>query len=220
MSRHALLIIYKSLVTKSLGNLKKAVFKELGFESIKCRRKCMRFFNIVQNREFWPPSEDVFSKVINFFNTRFTDDSILTVYHKNVSKLPFFPYQISECNKIYLSARRTNSLPSIKNSLLKKDRLTPNFHFFIYNRNTLQLITGFRFRLSHFNEQKFDYNLPDGIKCSCSMQVKINVQFFPALPLLKQISSYPLEWTLFHWLKIFKCTRYNWSTFLWTADLL
>lgn len=99
-----------------------------------------------------------------FFNTRFTDEGILTVYNKNVSEiLPFFLYKISECNKVYLSIRRANSLPSIKNSLLKRDRPTPNSHFNIYNPIISKLISGFRFRLSNLNEQKFDHNLSDGI---------------------------------------------------------
>ena len=67
-------------------------------------------------------------------NTRLNEES-LKIYHcrTDVFKYSFFPYAISEWNKLDLQIRKANSLLSFKNVLLKLGQPVPNSCFNIHN---------------------------------------------------------------------------------------
>ena len=73
----------------------------------------------------------------------------------DVFKYSFFPYAISEWNKLDLQIRKADSLLSFKNVLLKIGHPVPNSYFNIHNPVGLKLLTRLRIGLSHLNEHTF-----------------------------------------------------------------
>ena len=71
------------------------------------------------------------------------------------SNIHFFPYAISEWEKLDLQIRKANSLLSFKNALLKLGRLVPDSYFNIHNPVGLKALIRLRVGLSHLNEHKF-----------------------------------------------------------------
>ena len=115
------------------------------------------------------------------YNTRLKDRGLKT-YHcrTDVFKYSFFPYTISEWNRLGLRIHKANSLLSFKNALLKFGRPIPNSYFNIHTSVGLKLLTRLRVGLSHLNKHKFKHNFLNRINplCSCSFEVESTTHFF------------------------------------------
>ena len=90
------------------------------------------------------------------YNTSLNEGGLKSYYCRtDVFKYSFFPYAISEWNKLDLQIRKADSLLSFKNVLLKVGHPVPNSYFNIHNPVGLKLLTRLRIGLSHLNEHKF-----------------------------------------------------------------
>ena len=95
-------------------------YKELGLDTLKFRRWCKRLCMLYKVNTSGLPL--CLSKYIpkgnHSYNTRLNERGLKT-YHcrTDVFKYSFFPYAISEWNKLDLQIRKANSLLSFKNAL-------------------------------------------------------------------------------------------------------
>ena len=118
------------------GTSRAKLYKELGLETLKfrrwCRRLCMLYKVKTSGLSLYLPK--YIPKGNHPNNTRLNEES-LKIYHcrTDVFKYSFFPYAISEWNKLDLQIRKANSLLSFKNVLLKLGQPVPNSCFNIHN---------------------------------------------------------------------------------------
>ena len=98
----------------------------------------------------------------------------------DVFKYSFFPYAVSEWNKLEVQISKTKSLLSFKNVILKLGWPVPNSYFRIHNRVGLKLLTRLRVGISNLNEHKFKRNFSICINplCSCGLQVESTTHDF------------------------------------------
>ena len=117
----------------------------------------------------------------NPYNTQLNEEDLKT-YHcrTDVFKYYFFPYVISEWNKLDLEIRKANSLFSFKSALLNLGSSAPNSYCNIHNPVGLKLLSRLRVGLSRLNEHKFKHNFSNCINflCSCSLEVESTTHFF------------------------------------------
>ena len=96
-------------------------------------------------------------------------------------KYSFFPYSISEWNKLYPDLHNTKSYSTFRKSLLKSGQPSPNHVYKIHDPLGLKLLTRLRLGLSHLiKEQRFNYNFDSFVSplCSCSLEVESTKHFF------------------------------------------
>ena len=99
-------------------------------------------------------------------------------------KYSFFPYSISEWNKLDPDLRNAKSYSTFRKSLLTSGQPSPNNIYKIYDPLGLKLLTRLRLGLSDLNiEHRFNDNFDSCINalCSCSLEVESTKHFFPAL---------------------------------------
>ena len=165
------------------GTSRAKLYEGLGLETLKfwqwCRRLCMLYKVKTSGLSLY------LSKYIpkgNHSNNTRLNEGGLKIYHcrTGVFKYSFFPYAISERNKLDLQIRKANSLLSFKNVLLKLGWPFPKSCFNIHNPVGLKLLTRLRVGLSHLNGYKFKHNFPNCINplCSCSLEVESATHFF------------------------------------------
>ena len=73
-------------------------------------------------------------------------------------KYSFFPYSISEWNKLDPDLCNAKSYSKFRKSLLKSGRPSPNHIYKIHDPLGLKLLTRLRLGLSHLNEPRFNHN--------------------------------------------------------------
>ena len=158
-------------------------FKKLGLETLKFRRWCRRLCMLYKVKTSGLPL--YLSKYIpegnHSYNTQLNEVGLNT-YHcrTDVFKYSFFPYAISEWNKLDLQIPKASSLLSFKNALLKLGQPVPNLYFNKHNPVGLKVLTRLQVGLSHLNEHKFKHNFSNCIipLCSCSLEVGSASHFF------------------------------------------
>ena len=94
-------------------------------------------------------------------------------------KFSFFPWTITEWNKIDIKIR--NSPYSVfRNYLLNEIRPKPSPLYNIHNPSGIKLLTRLRLGLSHLNEHKFNHNFDDCVNpfCTCSLEPESTSHFF------------------------------------------
>ena len=94
-------------------------------------------------------------------------------------KFSFFPWTITECNKIDIKIQ--NSPYSVfRNNLLNEIRPKPSPLYNFHNPSGIKLLTRLRFGLSHMNEHKFNHNFDDCVNsfCMCSLEPESLSHFF------------------------------------------
>ena len=150
------------------GSSRERFYQELGLESLSDRRWYLFFLIVSGNspdylcsllpakqRSYDPARSNLFRNVTT---------------HKNVFLNSFFPYCISEWNKLGPNLRNSTSISIFKKNLLA-------FICSIYNINNppgLKLLTRLRVNLSHLREHKFHHNFLDTLNplCSCSLEIE------------------------------------------------
>ena len=92
--------------------------------------------------------------------TRNVNDIAAYQCRTDAFKFSFFPWTITEWNKIDIKIR--NSPYSVfRKYLLKEIRPKTSHLFSIPNPSGIKLLTRLRLRLSHLNEHKFNHNFDD-----------------------------------------------------------
>ena len=94
--------------------------------------------------------------------------------HTNYFNNTFFPYCVSEWNKLGSELRNSTSISSFKKALLIFIRPKGRSIFNIIDPLGLKLLTRLRVNLSHLNEHKFRHNFLDTINplCSCNSEIE------------------------------------------------
>ena len=92
----------------------------------------------------------------------------------------FFPYVISEWNKLDPDIRSLDSFPKFRMSVLNIIRPTASSVFLIRDMKGLKLLSRLRLGLSHLNEHKFNHGFRDTINplCNCSLEIESVSHFF------------------------------------------
>ena len=164
------------------GTSQLKIYKELGLESLKCRRWFRRLCFFYKLRFTQTPK--YFHNLIPLencmYNTR-NQDQIDTYYCRtDLFKYSSFPYTIVEWNKLDIILRNAKSFLIFKNSLLKIGRPIQNSIFKIHDPLGVKFLTRFRLGLSHLNEHRFRHNFQDCLNplCSCSLEVQSTTHFF------------------------------------------
>ena len=92
------------------------------------------------------------------YNTRNLDFVKTYLCRTDAFKYSFFPYSISEWNKLDPDLCNAKSYSKFRKSLLKSGRPSPNHIYKIHDPLGLKLLTRLRLGLSHLNEPRFNHN--------------------------------------------------------------
>ena len=97
-----------------------------------------------------------------------------------ISKTLFFPFGLSERNKLDLNIRNSTSFNSFKNKFLISIRSFAKYAFDIHNPLGNKLLTRLRLGLSHLHDHKFRHCFQDTLNplCECGKDVKSTLHFF------------------------------------------
>ena len=163
------------------GTSQSKIYKELGIESLRTRRWFRRLCTLYKIKTTGLPNylNDLIPKVTHHYQTRNSEDLATYQTRTNLLKYSFFPYTISEWNKLSCDIRNS-TYPVFRNHLLKIIRPEPDSVYNIQNNNGLKLLTRLRLGLSHLNEHRFNHNFQDCINplCTCSLDVESTEHFF------------------------------------------
>ena len=110
-------------------------------------------------------------------NSQMTDSfRCRTDFFKN----SFFPFSLSEWNKLDPQVRNIESFMSFRKSLLNFIRPSENSIFNIHNPIGIKLLSRLRLGLSHLNDHKFKHNFQDRVNplCSCSLEPETTSHYF------------------------------------------
>ena len=179
------------------GSSRERLYQELGLESLSDRRwyrRLVYFFNIVAGNSpaylcsLLPVKQRSYDPVRTNKFRNFTT-------HTNFFKNSFFPYCISEWNKLDPSLRNSTSVTMFKKGLLAFIR--PK-QFSIYNLIDppgLKLLTRLRVNLSHLREHKFRHNFLDTLNplCSCSLEIESTSHYLLRCPFYTNIRTALLD---------------------------
>ena len=92
-----------------------------------------------------------------------------TYYCRNDAfKYSFFPYTISERNKLDSELQNAKSHSIFRKSLLKFGRPSPNLLYKIYDHLGVKLVTRFRIGSSHLDKNRFNHSFENWIHPLCS----------------------------------------------------
>ena len=123
------------------------------------------------------------------YKTQTTED-IRTLYCRiHNFKDSYFPATIMEWNKLDVKLTKSESLPYLRNVLLKVGQPTAKPVYHTHNPIELKLLTRLKLGLSHLNEHKFKHNLEDSINplCTCSLEIEslshflLHCQYFTSI---------------------------------------
>ena len=164
------------------GTSKDKLYKELGLESLSSRRwfkRLCQFYKIIHGKT---PEYlySIISKSNHSYNTRHQYRIPQYFCRTNYFQNSFFPYTISEWNKLDPAIVLTDSINIFKKSLLKTVRPIPNSLFDACDPLGIQLLTRLRVGLSHLRDHKFKHGFQDTINplCPCNMETESVSHFF------------------------------------------
>ena len=111
--------------------------------------------------------------------TRNVKDTATYQCRTDACNFSFFPWTITEWNKIAIKIRNSSYLV-FRNYLLSKIRPKPSPFYNIHNPSGIKLLTRLRLGLSHLNEHKFNHNFDDCVNpfCTCSLEPESTSHFF------------------------------------------
>ena len=164
------------------GTSTEKIYQELGLKSLKSRRwfrKLCHFYKILNEKS---PSH-LFNLIPNFIrvhNTKFSYNIPKIKVRLDYFKNSFFPFSISEWNKLGLKIRNSASLNTFKKKLLNFIRSCANSIFDLHNPLGIKLLARLRLGLSHLHEHKFRHCFQDTLNplCECSKDIESTMHFF------------------------------------------
>ena len=157
------------------------LYHELGLESLKFRRwfrwLCTFFKIKIHGKPEYLLNKIPSSQI--HYNTRNTDQVETYYCRTDIFKNSFFPYTITEWNKLDLDVCKSKSYRIFRNTLLRLGRHNQCAIYSINNPVGLTLITRLRLGLSHLNERRFNHNFQKCINplCSCSLKIESTSHF-------------------------------------------
>ena len=164
------------------GTSREKLYNELGLEYLNLRRWFRRlclFFKIFKDQS---PSYlyNIIPPQRNMYSLRNMDNIPLMGCRTETFSNSFFPYVISEWNKLDPDIRSLDSFPQFRMSILNIIRPTASSVFLIRDMKGLKLLSRLRLGLSHLNEHKFNHGFRDTINplCNCSLEIESVSHFF------------------------------------------
>ena len=159
------------------------LYKELGLEYLRFRRWFRRLGTFFKIKIHGKPKY-LLNKIPSsqtHYNTRNTDQVETYYCRTDIFKNSFFPYTITEWNKLDLDVRKSKPYAIFRNILLKPGRPNQNSIYNINNPVGLKLLIRLRLGLSQLNEHKFNHNFQNCINllCSSSIEIKSASHFLP-----------------------------------------
>ena len=179
------------------GSSRERLYQELGLESLSDRRwyrRLVYFFNIVSCNSpsylnsLLPSKQRSYDPIRSNLFRNFTS-------HTNFFKNSFFPYCISEWNKLSPNLRNSTSISVFKKGLLAFIRPKQCYIYNIFDPTGLKLLTRLRVNLSHLRAHKFHHNFLDTLNplCSCSLEIESTSHYLLRCPFYTHIRGTLLE---------------------------
>ena len=114
-----------------------------------------------------------------------------TIFFKNL----FFPYCITEWNKLSPNRRNSTSISMFKKGLLAFIRPQQCYIYNIFDPIGLKLLTRLRVNLSHLRAHKFHHSFLDTLNplCSCSLEIESTSHYLLRCPFYTHIRGTLLE---------------------------
>ena len=179
------------------GSSRERLYQELGLESLSDRRwyrRLVYFFNIVSCNSpsylnsLLPSKQRSYDPIRNNLFRNFTS-------HTNFFKNSFFPYCISEWNKLSPNLRNSTSISMFKKGLLAFIRPQQCYIYKIFDPTGLKMLTRLRVNLSHLRAHKFHHNFLDTLNplCSCSLEIESTTHYLLRCPFYTHIRGTLLE---------------------------
>ena len=164
------------------GTSQTKLYHELDLESLKFRRWMRRLCMFYKIKTCKLP-ECLYNLISNDHRTCNTRNlySVETCFCRTDGfKYSFFPYSISEWNKLDSDLLNAKSNSTFRKLLLKVGRRSPNHIYKIYDPLGLKLLTSIRLGFSYLNEHRFNHYFDSCINplCSCSLEVESTKHFF------------------------------------------
>ena len=128
----------------------------------------------------WIPDFDSYSTgLLDFYNTRNSEDITTFQSRTETFKFSLFPWSIVEWNKLDLKIRNSSYLV-FRNYLLKRIQPLAAAVYNIHNPLRLKLLTRLRLGLSYLNEHRFNHSFESCLNplCTCSLEVESTTHFF------------------------------------------
>ena len=141
-------------------------------------RKLCCFFKIFRNQS----PEYLFNIVLSSvrpYNTRNANNIPQFKVKHDFFKNSFFPFVVTEWNKLDLNIHNSENLFIFKKKLLKFIRPSGNSVFRCHNPKGIKLLTRLRLGLSHLREHKFKHGFLDSLNpiCSCGQNIETSTHF-------------------------------------------
>ena len=166
------------------GTSQDKLYKELGLETLRFRRKFRRLCTLFRIMSSGLPKYlfNLIPSDTHLYNTR-GFNKIGTYYCRTEAfKKSFFPHTIIDWNNLPIKLRTSKSLLSFRRNLLNSDegRPPPKPIYNIHNPAGIKFLTRLRLGLSHLREHKFNHNFEDCINplCSCSLETESIAHYF------------------------------------------
>mgnify|MGYP001793799177 FL=1 len=166
------------------GTSREKLYNELGLQPLRFRRFLRKMCTLFKINFTKKPNYlyDLIPSENHLYNTRNSD--MLKTYHSRTDffKNSFFPYSITEWNKLDSSIRNIDTLAAFKSAVLNLNggHIYPKSIFNIHNPFGIKILTRLRLGLSHLNEHRFNHNFRECINplCSCSLEIESVLHFF------------------------------------------
>ena len=179
------------------GSSRERLYQELGLESLSDRRwyrRLVYFFNIVSCNSpsylnsLLPSKQRSYDPIRSNLFRNFTS-------HANFFKNSFFPFCISEWNKLSPNLRNSTSISMFKKGLLAFIRPQQCYIYNIFDPTGLKILTRLRVNLSHLRAHKFHHNFLDTLNplCSCSLEIESTSHYLLRCPFYTHIRGTLLE---------------------------
>ena len=163
------------------GTCREKLYLELGLESLADRRysrKLMRFYQIVNGlapsylSDILPPQREEEREEEEGERRRERPPYRVPFCRTERYRSSFFPFCLSEWNKLDASIRELPSLKSFKQALLKFLRPNGNPIFGVSDNRGVVLLNRLRVGFSHLREHKFRHNFSDTLDPFCSCRTR------------------------------------------------
>ena len=172
------------------GSSSDRIYQELGLESLRDRRwyrRLVYFFNIITQNSPRYLNAYIPKKQVSFDEDR-SNLFRLPVCRSEYFKNSFFPYCVTEWNKLDPALKQSKSVSTFKKALLAFIRPKLSCIFNITDPLGLKLLTRLRVNFSHLREHKFRHNFLDTINplCSCNLEIENTEHYLLRCPFFSE----------------------------------
>ena len=116
------------------------------------------------------------------YSTRSASQISLNTFRTRTEKFKnsFFPFCISEWNKLSNLTKQSENIKKFKNTLMKDIKSNERSLFSIHDPQGVKLLSRLRLNFSHLNKHKFRNNLQECVSamCGCGLEIESTQHFF------------------------------------------